>query len=284
MQLSTLIIASRPKTWIASVAPICIATCYAISEHLFSWPLFLSLLVVLLSLQILANFVNDLSDSLRGGDTQERIGPERACQNNLLSYKNVVTSIIAIALFSLIPMSYILIRGGILLLPLWMLGIAFAFLYSLGNYSFAQLGIGELICGLFLGPFATITAGFLFTNHWSTTLFLWGVSPGLFSSALLLLNNLRDIKQDSLSNRKTIPIRWGFVKGKYIALSLIGIATLSPLILSHSPIHFLPLVFSTLLFKKLCAVQEPIDVVECFFCLGPLFILSTLCSALSILL
>lgn len=283
MNIHVLWVLSRPKTLIASLSPVLIATMLILSMGFFSWLLFLSVLLTAVLLQILANVCNDWSDFERGGDTQKRIGPKRAFQTNLVSSKKIKSIILSLVTLMVLPIGVITLKGGLFIVMLWLLGICFAFCYSWGKYSFSQVGIGELIAGVFFGPFATGLIGYLFMNVWSAKLILWGISPGLFSATLLLLNNLRDIEQDKLTLRKTIPIRWGFQAGKWLAFTFVFFALFVPIMLKNSWITLLPIILSAKLLHHLIKASSPSDIIPCFKLLGPLFYISTFCTCYSII-
>ena len=228
------LIASRPKTLIASVCPVILGIIPAIQEEQFNLPIFIITLLSALSVQIGCNFTNDYSDFLKGADTASRKGPVRATQAGWISplgmrYAATLCFVLT-ALLSLL----LIFKGG------WVIGflaffcIASAYLYTAGPYPLAYIGLGELFVLLFFGLIATSTTYYLQTGIWSSEALLIGIGPGLLSSAILCINNLRDIDEDRRARKKTLAVLFGKQFARIEYLVLIFLASISGLFFSQA--------------------------------------------------
>ncbi len=249
-------IAARPKTLIASISPICIGSCFALKEKLFSPFLFLFVLLFALCIQIGTNFANDYFDFLKGADTKDRKGPMRVMQKGLLSkthMKRAIAAVFCLAfLLSLVPV----LKGGIFLGVLGALSILFGLLYTAGPYPIGYIGLSDPLVLLFFGPFASFGAYFVQSESFASLPLIAGIGPGLLSLAILTMNNLRDIEEDRKANKKTLVVRFGktFAKAEYF-FCLIG-AFFIPILIwingSFSLILFLSSFFLALFSFGIC--------------------------------
>jgi 1,4-dihydroxy-2-naphthoate polyprenyltransferase len=216
--LTLLKIAARPKTLFASISPVLIASALAMSAGAFSlWVFFLTLSTALL-IQISTNVSNDYFDALKGSDSKERIGPLRLTNSGLVSkswMKKTMLISFALATFfcSLLSM-----MGGPVVAVFLGISLILALIYTAGPYPLAYLGLGEVFVFIFFGPIATMGTYFMQTKGLSFDSFFAGLIPGSFSTAILVVNNLRDVHQDLAANKKTLASRFGdpFSKKEYL--------------------------------------------------------------------
>jgi 1,4-dihydroxy-2-naphthoate polyprenyltransferase len=235
--------ATRPKTLIASLSPMCIGTSMAIGEGTFHFWVFLLTLLTGLGIQISTNFANDLYDYIKGADTEKRKGPVRVTASGLLSVAQMKLATFAIMCFTFLAGSTLILRGGILIGVLVALALLLAYAYTAGPFPLAYLGLAEFFVLIFFGPMATGFTYYLQTLKFQTAPFLAGLSPGLISCGLLIINNLRDVTEDKEARKKTLVARFGtrFGKGEYTAALLL--ATLLPLLfISLTPLVSLSLI------------------------------------------
>ncbi len=204
-------LASRPKTLIASIAPVTMASAWA--GHLESFHL-LSALFCLFSavfIQVGTNFFNDYADFQKGADTKERVGPTRVTQAGLVSPAEMLTySIWAFGLAILLGL-YLVVRGGWPILVIGVLAVLMGFLYTAGRWSLAYTGLGDFVVLVFFGPVATAGTYYVQSGLISYPLAFLGMAPGLVSVAILTVNNLRDKEQDARVNKRTLAVRFGVV-------------------------------------------------------------------------
>lgn len=224
MILHSFYLASRPKTLIASISPICLGTSLAIGHKSFDFLIFLCTLITGLGIQILTNLINDLFDFSRGADTQHRKGPTRVMVSGLMSAREMVWSLFLVMIATSLFGTLLAFRGGLLIVCLLPLSFLFAYSYTAGPFPFAYLGIAEFFVLIFFGPVATGLTYFLQTSVFNLQAFALGITPGLLSCSILILNNLRDMDEDRKAQKKTLVVRFGthFGKWEYAAALIIG--------------------------------------------------------------
>jgi 1,4-dihydroxy-2-naphthoate polyprenyltransferase len=236
-------LASRPKTWIASLSPVFIG---ALMAPAISWTIFTLTALFSLLIQIGTNFANDYFDFVSGADTDERVGPKRAVQQGWIKPEimKIATKVVFIAAFILaIPL---MIIAGFWSLFITVLAIAFGVLYTGGPKPLGYLGLGELFVFIFFGPVACCGSYYLQTQTLNSAVLIASLSPGLFSCALLIANNLRDEITDREANKKTLVVRFGKLFGKIEFAFSIIVPLLIPLILLFfysGPINLLGVFF-----------------------------------------
>lgn len=218
--LNTWLMAARPKTLPAAVAPVVIGT--AIAYHDLGrvhWPSFACALIGAILIQIGTNFANDYFDFVKGTDTAERIGPTRATQAGLVTPGTMRVAYMAAFAFALIPGAYIIYRGGWPYLAVGVVSILCGILYTGGPFPLGYLGLGDVFVLIFFGPVAVCGTYYLHALELSMPVFVASVAPGLISTALLTVNNLRDIEQDRLGGKRTLAVRFGtrFARWEYSA-------------------------------------------------------------------
>lgn len=239
-------LACRPKTLIASISPICIGTALAIGQGVFRPFIFLLTLLTGLGLQITANLVNDLFDFLKGADTIHRKGPPRAIASGIMTIATMKKAILAVVFITIFCGSALALQGGIIISILLPLGILFAIGYTAGPLPLAYLGIAEFFVLVFFGPVATAMSYYMQTQELNPQSFAVGIAPGLLSCGILILNNLRDQKEDFRAKKKTLVVRFGNTFGKWEYTIAVGIAPLLSFCINENK----PLV----LLSTLCAI------------------------------
>ena len=188
-------------------------------------------LLCALLLQILANVVNDYGDFLKGADTKERLGPPRAMQMGWITDR-VMKQGIAVILISIVLLGLLLIfRGGVPILVIGILSIALCLWYTLGKKPLAYRGFSELVILLFFGPLPLMGTYYLQALSLTPALLSASVAPAFLSTALIMTNNLRDMKEDHKNNKRTMAVRLGAPFSRIAIVSLIAGALFSPLLL-----------------------------------------------------
>jgi len=230
-QIKIWIEAARPKTLWASVAPVIIGTAMAYSDG--KWDPLIALLTLLsaVMIQIGTNFANDYYDHFKGADTKERIGPVRATGSGLVKpYIMKIAFSLAFGL-SVIFGLYLISRGGWPILIIGTFSILFGILYTGGPFPLGYKGLGEIFVLIFFGPVAVGGTYYLQTLEINLAVILAGLSPGLISTALLTVNNLRDIHTDEKAGKRTLAVRFGPIFARIEYLLSILIACIMPLVL-----------------------------------------------------
>lgn len=218
-RLQTWILASRPKTLPAAVAPVAAATALAFQQHTFRAGPALAALLGALLLQIGANLANDVFDFQKGADTAERMGPMRVTQAGLLTPREVKTGMwVTFGLAALVGL-YLVFEAGWVVVAIGLASIAAAILYTGGPYPLGYNGLGEIFVFLFFGLAAVCGTYYVQARQVTLTALLVAVPVGLLIVALLVVNNLRDVETDRKTGKRTLPARFGagFARVEYLA-------------------------------------------------------------------
>jgi 1,4-dihydroxy-2-naphthoate octaprenyltransferase len=206
----TFLLASRPKTLPAALAPVAAGCALAWKiDRSFDLILALCTLLSTLAIQIATNYFNDAVDAGKGADTSQRLGPLRATAAGLVAPGTMLAAGAA-ALLAAIAFSFPLIAArGWPILALGTLSLYFSYGYTGGPAPLAYLGLGELFVLLFFGLIAVSGTVFVQTGSWLPVTLLAGFQAGLLSTALIAINNLRDLKEDQQSGKRTLAVRTG---------------------------------------------------------------------------
>jgi 1,4-dihydroxy-2-naphthoate octaprenyltransferase len=207
------ILAARPKTLPAAVVPVWVGS-YALLPLdytlKFSPLLFASTLLSCVCIQIATNLFNDAIDFDKGADTENRLGPVRATATGLLSRRAVFGGALGFcALAAVIALPMIFARGW----PIVAIGsvsLLLAYGYTGGPVPLAYKGLGELFVIVFFGLIAVGGSWYVQTGQTPDGLVvLSGLQVGMLSAVLIAVNNLRDVDEDRLSNKRTLAVRFG---------------------------------------------------------------------------
>lgn len=225
-RLQTWILASRPKTLPAAVAPVAAATALAFQQHTFRAGPALAALLGALLLQIGANLANDVFDFQKGADTAERMGPMRVTQAGLLTPREVKTGMwVTFGLAALVGL-YLVFEAGWVVVAIGLASIAAAILYTGGPYPLGYNGLGEIFVFLFFGLAAVCGTYYVQARQVTLTALLVAVPVGLLIVALLVVNNLRDVETDRKTGKRTLPARFGANFARLEYLACLGVAYL----------------------------------------------------------
>jgi 1,4-dihydroxy-2-naphthoate octaprenyltransferase len=200
---------ARLRTLPLAIAPVAIGAGAADSVQAFDLTLTLLALAVALFLQIGVNFANDYSDGIRGTDDY-RVGPLRLTGSK--SVKPEAVKLAAFAFFGLAAVSglaIVLITGFYWLIAVGVAAIVAAWFYTGGKSPYGYAGLGELAVFVFFGLVATIGTAFIQIGFIEFNAVLGGIASGLFASAVLMVNNIRDIETDKLASKKTLAVMLG---------------------------------------------------------------------------
>lgn len=211
----------RPNTLLASVGPILLGTALATSETQIHCGIFLSALMCAMSLQIAVNLANDLSDSLSGIDTNHRLGPIRALQSGLISVSAIKTGLKLACAVAMLSGLYLAVEGGWWILLFGGLSMLGVFAYSAGPFPLASKALGEVTVLIFFGWVSVLGSFYLQTGAIAIHVFALATSAGLYSSAIMLVNNIRDIASDQQAKKYTLAVVLGEHKARYLLAMLI---------------------------------------------------------------
>lgn len=203
------ILAARPKTLPAAVAPVLVGSAMAFAHGSFALLPAMAALAVALLLQIGVNLANDYFDFIKGIDSDERLGPVRVTQSGLIPPGRVRTATgISLGLAGLAGL-YLVYIGGWPVILIGIASIAAALAYSGGPYPLASKALGDLFVFIFFGLVAVCGTYYVQTLKFSMTVVVVGADVGLLITAILVVNNLRDIPTDSKSGKRTLAVRLG---------------------------------------------------------------------------
>ena len=221
--------AVRPATLAASVAPVLVGTAIAIHQGGASLTAGLEALVVAVALQLGVNFANDYSDFVRGADAS-RVGPVRASSSGLVAPEHVrLAAIGAFAVAGLAGLA-LSIEVDWRLLLVGAAAILAAWLYTGGPRPYGYLGLGELFVFVFFGLVATVGTAYVETRHITILSVLMGCGVGFLATAILVLNNLRDIETDAAAGKRTLATRIGRRPTRILLLLLVCGAFAVPIV------------------------------------------------------
>jgi len=158
-------------------------------------------LIICLLLQIAVNIANDYFDFIHGIDTPDRIGPPRAAASGLLSLKTMRIGMVMITIAILCAGSYLVLIG--------LASILSVYLYSAGPLPFSTNALGDFFVFIFFGPVAVCGTYFLQTKTINTQIILFSISIGFLITAIMVVNNYRDIKTDTAAGKKTLAVLLG---------------------------------------------------------------------------
>lgn len=218
------ILAARPKTLWAAVAPVMIGSAIATADRSFYAPAALVALFSAVMIQIGTNLANDYFDFKKGSDQPDRLGPTRVTQAGLVSPEAVKRATIIAFGLAFTGGIYLVVRGGWPIAIVGFLSILFGVLYSAGTRSISHTGSADLFVLLFFGPVAVAGTAYVQALQFSWAAALTGLAPGLFSTAILAVNNLRDIESDRRAGKKTLAVRFGttFARAEYGTAMILG--------------------------------------------------------------
>lgn len=220
--LSAWIMATRPKTLAAGVAPVAVGTSLAATTGPVRWDLAAGCLGGALLLQIGCNFANDAGDALRGADTPERLGPQRAVASGLIGPRAMLAGAgIALALAAVVG-AWLAHESA---WQLWLVGLASvvaALAYTLGPMPLAYVGLGDLFVVLFFGLAAVVGSAWVQHPHWPPPGAWWwaATAVGMQAATLIAINNLRDIPTDARTGKRTLCVRLGDRASRWYHLTL----------------------------------------------------------------
>ncbi len=198
---------ARPKTLPAAVVPVAVGTAAVSSDTFIAWRCLAAMLVAL-SLQVATNYANDYSDGVRGTD-DDRVGPLRLVGSGLASPSAVKRAVIVSFGFAGVVGLALALAVTPWLLVVGAASIAAGWFYTGGSNPYGYLGLGELFVFVFFGLVATIGSAFVQVETWSWLAAILAVPVGVFATALLIINNLRDRVGDAASDKRTLAVRLG---------------------------------------------------------------------------
>jgi 1,4-dihydroxy-2-naphthoate octaprenyltransferase len=227
----------------------------------FSWLVFALCLITTLSLQILSNLANDYGDSEKGTDNDERIGPKRAVQQGLLSFKEIKAGIVVAVILSLVFGSALVTEAtkgldmsyGIFFFILGLGAIAAAIKYTVGKGAYGYMGLGDVFVLLFFGIVGVCGSYYLMAHQFHYSVLLPAFTIGAFASGVLNMNNLRDRESDAKAGKNSLVVKIGALNAKRYHTGLIAlgfVAALAYVVVNFTSSMQLLFIITLPLFRK----------------------------------
>lgn len=202
-------LAIRPRTLPAAAAGVLVGSALAWHDGFFQLAATLACLIAALLLQIGSNLANDVFDFERGTDTPERLGPVRVTQAGLLTPSQVKRGMTLVFALAALLGLYLAWLGGWAIIIIGIAAILSAIAYTGGPFPLGYYGLGDLFVFLFFGLASVagtyyVQAGFVSAAAWWMT-----IPPGLIITAILVVNNLRDLENDRKAGKYTLAVLLG---------------------------------------------------------------------------
>ena len=225
--IKSIFIGIRPKTLSASIAPVLVGSAIAFKSSIecctndcFDINILLLTLLAAIFIQIGTNFANDVYDFINGADNDDRLGPLRVVQANLISIRSMKILTVVAFLLSIICGLPLVAAGGFPILIIGLLSIICGYAYTAGPYPLGYNGWGDIFVFIFFGPIAVCGTFYLQLGYISIESIISGTILGCLSVTLLCVNNIRDVETDKKAGKRTIAVRFGVKIVKIIFISL----------------------------------------------------------------
>ena len=225
---------ARPKTLPLALASIFTGSAlgYWANPQGFNGLVMALCLLTTILLQVLSNFANDYGDHQKGSDTKERIGPLRGIQKGAISAKELKWGLILMVVASFLSGSFLIgiayenLSDLLAFAGLGILAIVAAITYTVGAKPYGYMGLGDISVLVFFGLLGVGGTYYLQTHSIDSHIILPAIGSGLLASAVLNINNLRDIEQDAKAGKNTLAVRLGTYKGRVYHCILLSVAAL----------------------------------------------------------
>jgi 1,4-dihydroxy-2-naphthoate octaprenyltransferase len=206
------LMAARPRTLPAAIAPVLVgsaAASWATGGHGFRWGAFVAALIGSIFIQIGTNLANDYSDAKRGADTEDRLGPVRVTSSGLIAPRRVLYATWLAFAVAVAAGIYLATVAGWVIIAVGAASIAAGVLYTGGPRPYGYAGMGELFVFLFFGLVAVNGAYYVQLEELDSLPFWLSIAVGLLATAILVVNNIRDLDTDRRAGKRTLAVRLG---------------------------------------------------------------------------
>src|SRR5256886_7337234 len=219
--------AARVRTLPASVAPVLVGTSLALGAGTFHALAFVAALLGAVFIQVGTNLSNDYSDARRGADTEDRLGPVRVTAGGLVPPGQVMLATYATFGLAVACGAYLVAVAGPELLAVGAASILAGVLYTGGPRPYGYEGLGELFVFLFFGVVAVAGSYFVQVQELPWQAFVCAVPVGLLASAILVVNNVRDLETDRRAGKRTLAVRLGRPRARTLYKAMLAGAFLT---------------------------------------------------------
>jgi 1,4-dihydroxy-2-naphthoate octaprenyltransferase len=221
------VMAARVRTLPAAVAPVLVGTSLALGAGHFHALAFLAALLGAVFIQVGTNLSNDYSDARRGADTEDRLGPVRVTAGGLVPPSQVLLATYVTFGLAVACGVYLVAVAGPELLAVGAASILAGVLYTGGPRPYGYEGLGEVFVFLFFGVVAVAGSYFVQVQQLPWQAFVCAVPVGLLASAILVVNNVRDLETDRRAGKRTLAVRLGRQRTRALYAAMIAVAFLT---------------------------------------------------------
>ncbi len=216
------LMAARPRTLPAAVAPVLVGTALAATEGTFRLLAFVAAMLGALFIQIGTNLSNDYSDARRGADTEDRLGPVRVTAGGLVPPRQVLIATYVSFALAVLAGSYLIATAGWELLVAGVASIVAGVLYTGGPRPYGYEGLGEVFVFLFFGVVAVAGSYFAQVERVEWEALVLAVPVGLLAAAILVVNNVRDMETDRRAGKRTSAVRLGRERARALYVAMLA--------------------------------------------------------------
>jgi 1,4-dihydroxy-2-naphthoate polyprenyltransferase len=223
------IMAARLRTLPAAVAPVLVGTALAATDHDLRVGGFIAALLGAVFIQVGTNLSNDYSDARRGADTEDRLGPVRVTAGGLVPPRQVLVATYVSFGAAVLCGVYLIYLAGPILLAIGAASILAGVLYTGGPRPYGYEGLGEVFVFAFFGIVAVTGSYYVQAEEVTWEAFVLAVPVGLLASAILVVNNVRDLESDRRAGKRTLAVRLGRERARTLyALMVYGAFVIAP--------------------------------------------------------
>jgi 1,4-dihydroxy-2-naphthoate octaprenyltransferase len=214
--------AARVRTLPAAIAPVLVGTSLALGADHFHPLAFVAALLGAVFIQVGTNLSNDYSDARRGADTEDRLGPVRVTAGGLVPPSQVLIATYVTFGVAVACGVYLIVVAGWELLAVGAASILAGVLYTGGPRPYGYEGLGEVFVFLFFGIVAVAGSYFVQVQQLPWEAFVCAVPVGLLASAILVVNNVRDLETDRRAGKRTLAVRLGRERTRLLYTAMIA--------------------------------------------------------------
>jgi 1,4-dihydroxy-2-naphthoate octaprenyltransferase len=239
------VMAARPRTLPAAIAPVLVGTAAAVQwlGHLPRVGAFFAALVGSIFIQIGTNLANDYSDAKRGADTADRLGPVRVTSTGLVTPRRVMTATWIAFAVAIACGIYLATVAGAVILLIGAVSIVAGVLYTGGPRPYGYAGLGEVFVFLFFGLVAVNGSYYVQLEHLDALPLGLSIAVGFLATAILVVNNVRDLETDRRAGKMTLAVRMGRANAvNLFRLLVLGAFVVLPISLVAGDASMLPLI------------------------------------------
>ena len=216
------ILAARPRTLWAAIAPVLVGCGLALGSGVFRADAMVAALICAVALQVAANFANDASDARRGADPETRIGPTRAVATGLLTSRQVWIGVWAMFGMAAVCGLYLALITSWVIVAVGAAAILATVTYTGGPSPYGYRGFGEASVFLFFGIVATVGSRYAHDATAPLEAWLLAIPVGFTATAILVANNVRDIDTDASAGKRTLAVKLGRDRARAFYVLLMG--------------------------------------------------------------